>query len=257
MNCTEINEQSPLYLSGELDAFHAGRFAEHLRMCTSCARQIEQQQQMDARLKDAMLADSADSSAVESRVLSAISAGDVSAPRKYTWQIAIAAAILLLIAGGIGYRALVSSRVPQVYADAADDHQDEVVAKQPRRWRSDRAEIEALAARQKVPMAAVDALAANGYQLEKAKICSLDSRAYLHLVYASDGQEYSVFLRNSDATNAAGQPREVVNGVPIYESNRGDAHVAGFQSHAVAGLIVTDATADAALRAAEIASRGL
>jgi anti-sigma factor RsiW len=257
MNCSDINELAPLYATGELDNARAAGFAEHLKACAACEREIEQQRRMDARLRQAVLADEFDTAQMESRIRERISASAPVRRPAYAWQLAAAAVLLLAVAAGIGYRVLLSSRVPQVYADAADDHQQEIVAKQPRHWLSDRAAIESLAAKHQVPMAAIDALAAKGYHLERAKVCSLDDRLFLHLVYSSDGQEYSLFLRRADLNAAAGKPKELVNGTPIYESDRGDAHVAGFQSQALTGLVVTDATGDAAVRAAEIAFRGL
>jgi anti-sigma factor RsiW len=257
MNCNDVNELAPLYATGELDSAHAAGFAEHLKACPACEREIGQQRRMDASLREAVLADKFDTKQLESRIRERISEGEPVHRLKYAWQLAAAAALLLLVAAGIGYHALLSSHVPQVYADAADDHQEEIIAKQPRHWLSDRAAIESLAAKNQVPMAAIDALAAKGYHLERAKVCSLDDRLFLHLVYSSDGQEYSLFLRRADGEAASGRPKELVNGTPIYESDRGDAHVAGFQSQSLTGLVVTDATGDAALRAAEIAFRGL
>lgn len=257
MNCSDIAELAPLYASGELDGARASKFAAHLHACPGCEQEIEQQRRFDSRLRESVLAESVDTSALEARVRAKIVYGDVAAPPRHFWQLAIAAAVLLMVAAGVGYKALVSARVPQVFADAADDHRDEIIAKQPRRWLSDRSAIEALAARQNVPMTAIDSLESQGYHLEKAKVCELDNQRYLHLVYSSNAQEYSVFLRRADGKSVGSHPKEVVNGRPIYESDRGNLHVASFQAPAINGLVVADSTAEAAIRAAEIASRGL
>jgi hypothetical protein len=161
---------------------------------------------------------------------------------------------LVALAAGIGYRAVNETRVSRVYADAADDHQDEVVTQQPRRWLTDRAAIEALAAKQNVPERDLTALEANGYRLERAKVCSLDDRVYLHLVYLSEGKEISVFLRNGNGVNVSGASRKNAGGKQIYESDRGDAHVAGLQTKGITAFFVTNESGDRAVQIAEAAA---
>lgn len=259
MNCSEFTELAPLYFSGELDARHAAELSQHLKACRNCAQEFEEQAQLDARLKECVLSDEVNTSAIDARVraqISAVQAGDssVSVARRIPWRLATAATILLVIAAGIGYRLLLDSRVPRVYADAAEDHQDEVVTQQPRRWLSDRTEIEALAMKQNVPARDVTALEAKGYRLERAKICSLDDRIYLHLVYSSAGKEFSVFLRDGESVNLSGAARVSSNGHQIYKSDRGDAHVAGLQADGITAFVVTNEPGDSALRIAETAA---
>lgn len=260
MNCAEFTELAPLYFSGELDARHAAELSQHLKACRVCAQEFEEQERLDARLRNAVLADSVNSSGIEARVRAQISApnsGNPSyrQPLRTRWRLATAAAILLLLAAGIGYRALLNLRVPQVYADAAEDHQDEVVTQQPRHWLSDRAAIEALAAKQNVPARDVTALEADGYRLERAKICSLDDRIYLHLVFSSAGKEFSVFLRDGNGVDISGATRVNPTGNQIYKTDRGDAHVAGLQADGVTAFIVTNESSDNALRIANNLAR--
>ena len=56
MNCQELTELSPLYLSGELDRARAAAFAAHLDACPDCARAVE----FDTRLRQAVLAEPLD-----------------------------------------------------------------------------------------------------------------------------------------------------------------------------------------------------
>jgi len=42
---------------------------------------------------------------------------------------------------------------------------------------------------------AVAKVAPQGYELNRARLCMLDGRVYLHLVYAGNAGEFSVFLR--------------------------------------------------------------
>jgi hypothetical protein len=95
--------------------------------------------------------------------------------------------------------------VPRIYADAARDHQAEVVEHQPRRWRSERANVNALAERFGLPASAVAALGPAGSTLVHAKICRLNGVPVLHLVYEIGRGEISLYVRRNDdraATNA-------------------------------------------------------
>ena len=74
MNCSEFTELAPLYFSGELDARHAAELSEHLKSCRNCATEFDEQALLDTRLRTAVMADEADSSAIEARVLAQIAA---------------------------------------------------------------------------------------------------------------------------------------------------------------------------------------
>ena len=70
----------------------------------------------------------------------------------------------------------------------------EVVNHQPRRWRTDPAEIQKIA--QRYGFSEVGALTAvlPGYKLEHAKMCGIAGKPALHLVYTNGTQEFSVFV---------------------------------------------------------------
>jgi anti-sigma factor RsiW len=104
---------------------------------------------------------------------------------------AVAAAILLV--AFLGYLALRPDPLARLYADAALDHRLEVTEHQPRHWRSDPSEIEKLAAR--FQLSNVAALAPAGYRLEHAKMCGIDGKPALHLVYSNGTQEVSLYVR--------------------------------------------------------------
>ena len=53
MNCNDVQELSPLYRAGELDAERAAALAAHLDGCRDCARDVE----LDERLRKAVLAE--------------------------------------------------------------------------------------------------------------------------------------------------------------------------------------------------------
>ncbi len=90
-----------------------------------------------------------------------------------------------------------------------------------------------------------------GYQLERAKLCKLDGRIYLHLVYAGEQGEFSAFVRPRDVQTLHGSVTETSSGKRIYESDRGPAHVAGLQSAHLTAFVVTDQPGDSVMRLAE------
>jgi anti-sigma factor RsiW len=256
MDCRDISELAPLYFSGELAGARRMDFDTHLADCQSCARQIEQQGRIDAHLREAVLGEAADTGIAEERIRELIASGTAapSAERRRRW-LAVAAGFLLLVTAAAGYRAFLGNHVPQVYADAADDHQDEVVAQQRRVWQYERAAIAELARRYQIPVEDIGALEAEGYRLERGKICELDHQLYLHLVYASPGQEFSLFLRPADNRQLSGSTAARVQGKRIFTADRGSAHVAGFQTSSVTAFVVTDEASDTALHIAELAAK--
>ncbi len=115
-------------------------------------------------------------------------------PRIVPLQWMAAAAALTLIAWGLVYRA----RTPGVFEQAARDHRVEVVEHSPRRWRTDQAAIDGIARRFGFSSEQAARLAPAGYRLEHAKICGLDGKPALHLVYsateAASQREFSVYI---------------------------------------------------------------
>ncbi len=188
MTCREIEELAPLYLSGEIDEERRAQFHTHLQSCRDCAAEIGEQRSLDARLRDTA-GNLPDALALESLVRRRI------AVERWVRVGTIAAAVAL--AAFLGYRVLHPRPVERVYADAALDHRLEVMEHQPRRWRTDPAEIEKLATRFRLPDVG---WLAPGYRLERAKICGIDGAPALHLVYSNGSQEVSVFIRQRDGT---------------------------------------------------------
>jgi anti-sigma factor RsiW len=258
MNCTEISTLSPLYISGELDTARAAAFTAHLKSCPACAAELARHIEMDRMLRAGVLAEELDTSALDSRVHTQIAASEKRRRAVSRRWLAVAACIVIgLIIAGLTYRAFVSRPTAQVYADAARDHRNEVTYKQPRRWLVDQAEIEMLAMQQGLRGATVVAFAPSGYHLEHGKLCRLDGRVFLHLVYSDQGHEFSLFLRRGDGNTMPGKPRETVNGLPLYTADRGDDHLACFQNGHLAAMVVGDQSSEAVLQIARFAARVL
>lgn len=235
MNCRDIEEFAPLYLSGELEEDRRTLFRAHLAQCRRCAMEMDQHAALDARLRDAIAIELPDVARVERSVRARI-------VRRRMWRFAAAAAVL--IAAVVGYRTLRTDSVSRLYADAALDHRLEVMEHQPRRWRSDPGEIEKLAARYE--LSNVGALAPAGYRLEHAKMCGIDGKPALHLVYTNGSREVSIFVR----TRSDGG--KVLRAVHV-----GSEELVGFQTDRLEAVVATAGSSGECLQFAQFASRVL
>jgi hypothetical protein len=106
----------------------------------------------------------------------------------------------------------------------------EIVNRQPRKWVTDRASIEGLAQRQGLPASVVSAFVPAGYHLAQGKLCLLDGRVFLHLVYASESGSFSLFLRRPDDAGTS----------VVHTETFAAEQVAGFQRNQLSALIVSE-----------------
>jgi anti-sigma factor RsiW len=261
MHCSDISELAPLYIAGEVDSQRAAEVDAHLKTCPACMRELETQARLDARLREVLIAEELDVSRVNRRIRELIAADSAGGfvpqlqPRPRHWVTAamgIAAALLVIAAGYL----LMPAHVARVYADAATDHHLEVIEQQPRRWLTDPTKIAALAEQQGISDSVPLALA-SGYHLERAKICRLDGRPYLHLVYSNGVREFSLFLRARNGEKLAGTIRGFANGRLLRICDAGGEHLSSFETSRLTALVATDQPADAALRFARELSASL
>jgi len=261
MNCSDISELAPLYVAGELDAARAAGFDAHLKTCSSCFRELEAQAKLEARLREIVLAQEVDAARVNRRIREMLAKESLveavkrlERPRR-RWIAAtagIAAAFFLLVAGYL----LLPGRVSPVYADAAEDHQSEVIDRAPRRWQTDPAEIAARARKVGVDIT-VPAALGSGFRLERAKICQLDGRLYLHAVYTDGTHEFSLFLRARDQEGLNAAVRGFSNGRLLRACASGKEHVASFSTARLSAIVATGEPAAASLAYAKLASAAI
>ncbi|HTS77264.1 MAG TPA: zf-HC2 domain-containing protein [Bryobacteraceae bacterium] len=233
MNCTEVVELVPLYLADALDPRRAAEVVAHLHACSSCARFTE----TDSRLRGAMLAEPVDTANVDNHVRRRIGASVRF--RRLTIGAGIAAALMLAL---FVYRNF--GGADPVYAAAALDHRREVVEHARRVWVSDPDAIAALAAREGIAPASIQAFSIAGYRLEQAKRCRLNGLIFLHLVYADGSHEISVFLRQpgSDRRHA------------VETAEVGQECVGAFENGHVSGFVVVEQSRQRATELARYAS---
>ena len=231
MTCKEILEIAPLYLSGELEVSELAAIHGHLAGCRSCAQEINRQAALDTQIREEMSGDMPDPTAVVRSVW-----GRIRVERARKWAIGVAAAAGVVLAVVMGYRAM---RPSPVYADVALDHHQEVVEHKPRKWRTDAAEIEKLAARYDLPDVAK--LAPAGYRLEHAKMCGIDGKPALHLVYTNGSQEVSVFVRSGAGT-----------ATQVHQVRVGSEQIAAFQANRVETIVATNGPSEECLGFARV-----
>ena len=240
MTCKDVVSLSPLYLSGELDPVRRAEFGSHLDACPSCARELKEQRYLDERLRAAMLEESVQTAEMDRHIREVIR-------REYIRRFSAAAGIAVaLIAGVISYRALTLDS--KVYSAAAADHRREVVEGQNRRWVSGNTAIEVLAAEQGVSASGIHAPETAGYRLQRAKLCRLNGVVFLHLVYANDVKECSIFLRRRE-------PGPISE--PAYATDHNREHLASFRTKGLTAVVVTEQSRDVALQLAELTARAL
>jgi anti-sigma factor RsiW len=258
MNCTDTMTLLPIYISGELDRARAAELAAHLECCPACAQEMASQREMDTLLRAGVLADDVSAAEVDHWVRERIAPAP---PRLLAvalrWQLVAAAIVTLLLIAGVAYRAFLTSKPASLYSDAARDHRSEVIFRQPRRWLVSEAAIEKLAEQRGVSPAAVASLAPTGYRPEHAKLCRLDGRIFLHLVYTDGTHEFSVFLRQRDSDAMPGKPLDTVNGRQLYRADFGDEHLGCFETDRLSAMVVTNQPGQAALTLARRAAAAL
>jgi anti-sigma factor RsiW len=229
MNCGEFEELAPLWHSGELDREQRSDFDAHVADCAACAAELREQEAADERLREIIAAEPADTRAIEARVMRRIARG-----RIQRWAIpaglAAAAVLIVLVMGRSPKPTPAPPMNPAIFADAVRDHTAELIHHAPRRWRADPSEVTAIEKSQGIEDADVKALEATGYRLQRAKICRLGGAPWIHLVYARDGREFSVYLRVRESQS-----------VPEAESSSGNLQLASFTHGRVQAVIVTDA----------------
>ena len=259
MKCTDILRLAPPYITGELEPELYADFDAHLKTCRACMEEVHARSRLDARLRDAVLAQETNVTEVDRRVRELIAAGEEACPVSKTRSslsrtailVGVAAALVLLAAS---YSILVSAPVSRVYAEAAKDHQIEIVEQQPRPWLTDPAQIGSLAEQQGIAPDAVTRLASGNYRLVQGRLCFLGYRIFLHLVFSNGGREFSVYLRQRDGMHLPGPVRGTVNGRPLCATDVNRKHIASIETDQLIAVAVSDESSDAGLNFAHFAA---
>src|SRR6185312_7132058 len=203
MICSQSERVTEAYLSGDIDQ---PAWRKHLDICPECAAKLKNESDFDHLIRHAVTSERLQTRQLEVHVRAAMreSVTPIRRPILASWQYGIAAAVALfvVIIATVGYA---KGRIERtaICIDAADDHQEEVVAKAPRRWRTENGDVQALAQRVVGDPSVPDRIVPAGYHLVGARICSLHGKRYMHLDYSNGSSEISLFVRHQDQPTSA------------------------------------------------------
>jgi anti-sigma factor RsiW len=202
MTCSQNERVTEAYLSGEIDQL---AWRSHLDDCPACAAKFKTESDFDHLIRHAVTSERLHTRQLEAHVRAAMreSAIPMRRPILASWRYGIAAAVAMLaiVIATIGYA---KGRIERtaVCIDAADDHQQEVVAKAPLKWRTESEQVQALSQRMVGDSAVPDRIVPAGYHLVGARVCLLHGKRYMHLNYSDGNNEISLFVRHQDQTKS-------------------------------------------------------
>jgi len=264
MDCREVAELAPLYLTGEIDAARAAAMDAHLQSCPPCLRELERLARSDLRFRDAVLSGKLRPTQVIQRVRERIANGSGSTslrrsllrtPLRRVAAFAGSAVALVVLAAGFWLGR--APRPAEVCSDAANDHRTEVVNSEPRQWLSDHAKIATLALRQGISSATVPTQVLGDYRLARGRLCFLDRHIFLHLVYSNGRQEVSLYLRSRDGLLQGSSFPNAGQEIPVARAGADRAHVASFETPSLTAVVVASESSGAALQFAQAVSTKL
>src|SRR6266404_920373 len=185
MDCSDMEGKALLFFAHELDAKQSAEFLLHIDSCVQCKKMIGPQQELDILVRQTILDERLDTSSLEQQILSKIEKLQLQQrPLRFSRMIQLAAAAAIAaFALGLGFFFSTTSNELRLYADASTDHHVEVVENARREW-TFQPELISQLGRQATgaPISKVP-LSLQGYVLTRGKICFLQNRRYLHLVY--------------------------------------------------------------------------
>jgi hypothetical protein len=189
-------------------------------------------QQLDERLRLAMMDEAPDASALLIRVRREMQPAPAARrSRSTTFALGAVAAVLFftVLTGALMIRA---HRNSALAVDAACDHFDELVQASDKKWATARADVDAYV-QQNFPdrRDIIRALTPRGASFQKLASCRLLSARYAHFVYRENGRDISIFVRISDPAYDPVRPID-------YFDDRLGLQVAGFITPGYDGLVV-------------------
>jgi hypothetical protein len=200
MICSQTERVTEAYLTGDIDQ---PAWRKHLDICPECSAKLKNESDFDHLIRRAVTSERLQTRQLEAHVRAAMreSVTPIHRPVLVSWRYGIAAAVALffVVIATVGYA---KGRIERtaVCIDAADDHQEEVVAKSPRKWRTESADVQALAQRIVGDPSVPERIVPAGYHLVGARVCLLHGKRYMHLDYSDGSNEISLFVRHQDAS---------------------------------------------------------
>jgi len=233
MNCDQIKTVMPRYLAGESDQGEAVAVEEHLANCNQCAADLEADRNVDTWLREAMLHEEPDASAVIRHVVAHME-------HVPWWRRPFAVGMLrfaavssvLLVAFVIGRGVYIHQVAKGIAVAAAHDHYMDLVVLKRTDWAySGQSSAEFMQNNFPTTPQLVTLITPAGGTFEKVRLCSLKGTHYAHFVFRTPEGEVSVFLRSKTPGEPAYAPGS------LHDRSNG-LEVAGFSSPVFMGAVV-------------------
>lgn len=203
MNCPNYELVTDAYLSGEIEN---PEWQSHLECCPNCTARLESESDFDLIIKHAVNEERLQTRQLEAHVRAAIHHSNpfwrIPIWRVPLWQTVRYGAAAVVVFGTLALATFGYAKgrmdLTATCADAADDHQQEIVEKAPLQWRSNPGDVEALSKRFVGDPSVPQRVTPAGYHLVGARICILHDKEYMHLDYSDGSNEISLFVRHQD-----------------------------------------------------------
>jgi anti-sigma factor RsiW len=193
MNCSDVKYLTSLHLSGELDSAFMAQFERHVNECPACQEQIKEQENLNKRIRAALLSESVDITSLRMRVLTEVKGKrtvSVINTARHPIRIALTLAAGLLIVLAVGAATRDNAR----YEQASLDNVDEVVRAGHREWRTQASSIGQLVSQCMKTPPQLEQLSIPGYQLLRGRECGISRSRYIHLVYSNGAEQISMYV---------------------------------------------------------------
>lgn len=250
--CERTRGLMDAYLSNELLVETTGEVLKHLESCGACSRELESRMRLRDHLRRAavkLAPPEGFQEAVHQRLRNA-QPRILSGLRAPGWALAVAASVLIIIAGLVGQRWMSLERGRRTVASVLDlgvsdhmhcairGHNYPDVANPPERLREKLGPQYAgllPVVEEKLP----------GFQVLEAHICTVPGspRKYVHFIARGDGTILSVILTRREGESLPGGRLLVASapgGIGLYQARLQGINVAGFEANEYFGFVVSD-----------------
>ncbi len=208
--CQKTRELLGLYLDNELEPTPTRETAAHLDLCASCRREFETIRAQNELLSRSIKNSDSDTQALRARIETATVGRE--GARFSLWEnvrnrsaAVILVSGLVIVLGALLYFYVFNgiTRANALYGAAAENHLACIADLSAPDWARSPTAIEELAAPVLYQNASLRSNIGNNYRLMHARICLLNGRKFLHLIYeTTDGSEVSLFVARRGSSSA-------------------------------------------------------
>jgi len=199
-DCERTREVLGPYADNELEGLPTSQMAAHLEQCVRCRRELEIIQSQKRLLASAIKNSSYDTTTLRASIEAAtfrrrsFLLSKVNVLGVPAWSLAVS--LILLMLGSIYFfRRFETAQPSSLYLAAANDHRTGSAASDATDWVQAESAIAEKANKILNMKTRLPHSFGSNYTLARARLCQLDGKSFLHLVYeAPDGSTASLFI---------------------------------------------------------------